>query len=231
MVAISMGRTHEERVELFEANKRLVWWCLKRWPPRFAHKDEVEQEMMILLWKLTDTWDPARAKFSNIAVASMFHAEKLVLNRKSSRRLWRVANARLGGVVVAFSGLPNARGRDEVRNTDGRYHAGYWGGRDGTAANEATVRPLLAGPDTVAAWIDEEDRQAAPARVEQMAAAAGLSARCRRVIDLRFTHGLSYRAAARILGLSGERVRQLEARALDRMRRAAERGVLKAVLP
>lgn len=82
-------------------------------------------------------------------------------------------------------------------------------------------------PLTRIAVAPEADVDAAGERAEYVAvlvAAAGLTRREEKVLSGRFWEGLTLRSVARRVGVCAERARQIEARALLKLRRAARRA-------
>lgn len=68
--------------KLFEDNQKLVYFCINRYFPLFAHDEDAEQEGMIGLWKASQNYDKSKAAFSTFAVRCIVNQIRMWLKKR-----------------------------------------------------------------------------------------------------------------------------------------------------
>lgn len=237
-----LGKIDAARGSLFQRNVRLVAWIAKKFQGKGLDLLDLFQEGAIaLLWSI-DRFDPARGtRLSTFAS----HAVKLGIVRAlaDKGRMVRIPNYRLKEVVEASSArtrlvkkLGREPGLDDLESETGL-------SRESLDELMAAIRPVasidapVGGTDVSLSDLMSDATTPSPVELAETAEAAYLTGRAlerlpereRRIVKLRY--GLndgderSYEDIGRILGLSRERTRQLEAAARTKLRAMIEAGV------
>lgn len=240
-----LAKIEAARGSLFQHNVRLVAWIAKGFQGKGLDLLDLFQEGAVaLLWSI-DRFDPAHGtRLSTFAS----HAVKLGIVRAlaDKGRMVRIPNYRLREVVEASSArsrlvkrLGREPGLHELESETGL-------SRESLEELMAAIRPVasidapVAGTELYLSDVMYDASSPSPVEQAETAEAAELTARAleklpereRRIVKLRY--GLngederSFEDIGRILGLSRERTRQLEAAARGKLRAMIEAGVARA---
>jgi RNA polymerase sigma factor (sigma-70 family) len=229
---------------LIESNLRLVVRVARRFAGRGLDLTDLICEGNVGLIRAAEKFDPAAGcRFSTYAVWWINQALRRALERTQLVRVPAHARAQLAAWRQAEAALAEHLGRPpterEVRNRlhiDARRSASLEAALAVAAAGRVSLESRRAGAGQglrevltsgAGSGLDDEDERRA--RLERLAfLLARIDARSRRILELRFGLGggepLTLVRTGEALGLTRERVRQLEQRALSRLAIAWEHG-------
>ena len=194
MTATVIERSHEQNLELFVANRKLVTWFIRR-EKNLCHGInalDLKQELRLVLWNCCKYWDESKAKLSTYCTRSFRH--KVWKLREDMGKGWHIRGKRDARIIVASDIY-----RDPIqRQNDPEFFS-----------NED---PL---PD----WIKEENRKELNDTVRKVLASSALTAQERKAVESLYL-GAKRRTLQDVadkMGLSRERIRQLSQHALTKL--------------
>lgn len=167
--------------------------------------DEAMQVGLVTLIKAAERFNPAFGwTFSTYAMASM---KREILKAARHNSLIHVPEYHIGSKKTPKNHEPSI-----YRHGAKAKQAAAFRASGGSAGQQG----FLEIPDTASEVLQELIR--CESRDRLLVALAKLMPRHRQVLQLRFWDGLTLRAAGKVLGLTKERVRQIQAAAVDRLR-------------
>jgi RNA polymerase sigma factor (sigma-70 family) len=185
--------------ELVSSNRALVFLMMKRYRFKPSDVEDAMQEGMIGLHRAAECFDASRCKFSTHACWYIRGA----LSAFTKRRMRWYDREIAGSAMFALTD-DGARMFDGMTDPAGR-----------TFVDRGLV--ALHAKHTEPDFDEKIDDEEAHRRLRLRAALRHLDKRERVTMEMR-SHGMTFRAIAEELSISRERVRQLEVRALEKLR-------------
>lgn len=215
------------REQMVEGNLRLVLSVVQRFAQRGENMDDLFQVGCIGLIKAIDNFDPAQpVRFSTYGVPMIIGEIRRFLRDNNALRVSRSLRDTAYRAMQAREGLEKTLGREPTM--DEIAHEAGLTRREVTAALESVVEPISLeepvftdGGDAMYVIDQVRDPDGEDSWISGLTfrqTVQGLSAREKRIMELRYLQGKTQMEVAREIGISQAQVSRLEKGALEQFR-------------
>lgn len=212
------------RARIVEENRPLIWSVVQRYMGRGVEREDLFQLGCIGFLKALDGFDPAYGtQFSTYAVPKIAGEIRRFLRDDGAVKVSRGLKEQAGRIQCARERLRSALGREPALS---QLAAETGLSIEEIACAETAAEPVVSlqaetGEGlTLESTLGDEGMEAGI--IESLAlwqAVERLPERERRVIRLRYCHGLTQQQTAGLLGVSQVQISRMERRAVDRLRK------------